>query len=113
MAGAVGLATLYPVIARSEATKQSILPLWHDGLLRCARNDGESVDAHDGFRCAPPILLRPQLPLVGRIVRLIDGELVHRGLPEMLGQSRRLQIDFAASDLLAERSVQFNQRAIR
>jgi hypothetical protein len=28
------------VIARSEATKQSTLPLPHDGLLRCARNDG-------------------------------------------------------------------------
>src|SRR5664279_2304911 len=27
------------VIARSEATKQSILVLWLDGLLRCARND--------------------------------------------------------------------------
>src|SRR6266403_3033813 len=28
-----------PVIARSEATKQSTLPLPHDGLLRFARND--------------------------------------------------------------------------
>ena len=28
------------VIARSEATKQSMLPLQHDGLLRFARNDG-------------------------------------------------------------------------
>ena len=25
-----------------------------------------------------------QLPLVRRIIRLIDGELVHRGLPQML-----------------------------
>jgi hypothetical protein len=30
----------YFVIARSEATKQSILSLLHDGLLRFARNDG-------------------------------------------------------------------------
>lgn len=29
----------------AEATKQSILPLRHDGLLRFARNDGESVSA--------------------------------------------------------------------
>jgi hypothetical protein len=28
------------VIARSEATKQSILLSWRDGLLRFARNDG-------------------------------------------------------------------------
>src|SRR5260370_38746078 len=28
-----------PVIARSEATRQSTLPLPHDGLLRFARND--------------------------------------------------------------------------
>jgi hypothetical protein len=28
------------VIARSEATTQSILPLLRDGLLRFARNDG-------------------------------------------------------------------------
>jgi hypothetical protein len=28
------------VIARSEATKQSIPPLWRYGLLRFARNDG-------------------------------------------------------------------------
>jgi hypothetical protein len=30
----------FAVIARSEATKQSILPVPPDGLLRCARNDG-------------------------------------------------------------------------
>jgi hypothetical protein len=30
------------VIARSEATKQSILALLPDGLLRCARNDGDA-----------------------------------------------------------------------
>jgi hypothetical protein len=31
----------FAVIARSEATKQSILPLPTNGLLRFARNDGE------------------------------------------------------------------------
>jgi hypothetical protein len=29
------------VIARSEATKQSILSVWRYGLLRFARNDGD------------------------------------------------------------------------
>jgi hypothetical protein len=29
------------VVARSVATKQSMLPSWRDGLLRCARNDGK------------------------------------------------------------------------
>jgi hypothetical protein len=32
------------VIARSVATKQSILPLRPDGLLRSARNDGETLN---------------------------------------------------------------------
>src|SRR5436190_761955 len=67
----------------------------------------------DGYRRAPPILLRPQLPLVGPIVRLVDGELVHRGLPEMLGQPRRLQIDFAFCNFLRQRAVQLDQRAVR
>src|SRR5437588_7521055 len=54
-----------------------------------------------------------QLPLVGRIIRLIDGELVNRGLPEMFCEPRRLQIDLALGDLLAERAIQLDQRAIR
>jgi hypothetical protein len=33
----------FNVIARSEATKQSILPLRQDGLLRFARNDGAAM----------------------------------------------------------------------
>jgi hypothetical protein len=35
----LGNLALSTVIARSEATKQSILPLWFHGLLRFARND--------------------------------------------------------------------------
>ena len=35
-----GRERVFAVIARSEATKQSILSLRQDGLLRCARNDG-------------------------------------------------------------------------
>src|SRR6266571_3228399 len=40
-----GRERVFAVIARSEATKQSILSLRQDGLLRCARNDG----ARDGM----------------------------------------------------------------
>jgi uncharacterized membrane protein YfcA len=41
---------MIPVIARSEATKQSILPLLPDGLLRFARNDGLTVFVlHEGW----------------------------------------------------------------
>jgi sporulation-control protein spo0M len=42
------------VIARSEATKQSIVFARRNGLLRFARNDVEG--SQDGFRCALPIL---------------------------------------------------------
>ena len=56
--------------------------------------------------------LRPQLPLVRRIIRLIDGELVHRGLPQMLRQPRRLQIDLAFRDPVRQRAVEVEQRAV-
>ena len=36
----VGEKTRFFVIARSEATKQSTLASWRNGLLRFARNDG-------------------------------------------------------------------------
>src|SRR6516165_10622228 len=55
--------------------------------------------------------LPPQLPFVRRVVRLIDGELVHRGLPEVLGEPRRPQIDLALGDLAGERAVEVVQRA--
>src|SRR5262249_33473742 len=54
----------------------------------------------------------PQLPLVRRVVRLIDGELVHRGLPEMRGEARRFQIDLAARDPACQFAVQIEQRAV-
>ena len=49
-------------------------------------------------------LICSQLPLVRRVVRLIDGELVHRGLPQMFGNPRRLQIDLAFCDLVRQRA---------
>src|SRR6185436_7917027 len=44
------------VIARSEATKQSSLPLRQDGLLRCARNDGVDyrISSSSGSRTPRP-----------------------------------------------------------
>ena len=65
-----------------------------------------------GFAALYPSYV-PQLPFVRRVVRLIDGELVHRGLPEMLGQPRRLQIDLAFCNLVRQRAIQFDQRAVR
>src|SRR5688572_1277932 len=56
--------------------------------------------------------LSVQLPLVRSIIRLIDRELVHRGLPQMLRQSRRLQIGLALGDALGERAVEFGERAV-
>jgi hypothetical protein len=55
------------VIARSQATKQSIPPhTWRDGLLRCARNDGrpELTVLSASF---PPILFHFATPLQSRL----------------------------------------------
>src|SRR5215813_10169421 len=62
-----------------------------------------------------PLLLPlpPHLPLVGRIVRLVDGELGERGLPEMFRQARCLQINLAARDLACQRAVELGERALR
>ena len=98
--------------APSEATASHRSPmLEHPRLasLSATRCPGQARH-DDGCRCA--ILLIPQLPLVRRIVRLIDRELVHRGLPQMLRQPRRLQIDLAFCDLLRQRAVEFDQRAV-
>ena len=53
-----------------------------------------------------------QFPLVRRIVRLIDRELVHRGLPQMLGKARRLQIELAFRDPVGERAVEVSKRTL-
>src|SRR6476469_10457429 len=58
-------------------------------------------------------LLTPQLPLVRRVVRLIDGELVHRRLPQMFREPGRLEIDLTYCNFLRQRAVQFDQRAVR
>jgi ABC-type molybdate transport system permease subunit len=57
-------------------------------VLRFAkpRNDGI------GSSVERLLTLPLQLPPVRRGVRLIDRKLVHRGLPEMLGHIRRLQV---------------------
>src|SRR5260370_3322075 len=53
-----------------------------------------------------------QLPLVRPIVRLVDGELVQRGLPQMIRQPRRLQVGLALSDAVRERAVKLHPRAL-
>src|SRR5258708_1908155 len=53
-----------------------------------------------------------QFSLVRRVIRLIDGELVHGGLPEMIGEPWRLQVEFAVRDTIGERAVEFGKRAL-
>src|SRR4051794_24343557 len=48
----------------------------------------------------------PQLPLVRRVVRLVDGELVHRGRPQVLGKPWRCQIYLALGDPAGESAVE-------
>ena len=55
----------------------------------------------------------PNSLLYDRIIRLIDRELVHRGLPQMIGQPRRLQIGLAVGDSLRQRAVEFAERALQ
>src|ERR1700733_6500166 len=53
-----------------------------------------------------------QLPLVRRIIRLIDRELVHRGLPQMRSEPRRLQIGIALRDAVGEPAIEFAECAL-
>jgi hypothetical protein len=46
-----------------------------------------------------------KLPLVGRVVRLIDGELVHCRLPEMFGEPGRTEIELALRNPFGEDAV--------
>src|SRR5882757_9256030 len=63
---------LAPVIARSEATKQSILSLSPYGLLRFARNDGASCKT--ASRSLIPALVPPR-EIVGHVSRDLVLEL--------------------------------------
>ena len=60
---------------------------------------------------SPLGILVTQLPPIRCIVRLIDCELVHCGLPQMFGQAWCLQVEFAFGDLVGERAVELEQRA--
>src|ERR1700694_3680173 len=73
--------------------------------------DGRGKAGHDGDgMLRSPFAL--QLPLIRRIVRLIDRELVHRGLPQMIGEPGRLQVEFAFRDTIGERAVELGERAL-
>ena len=58
---------------------------------RAQRNPSASAQELMGFAALYPSYDCPQFPLVRRVVRLIDGELVHRGLPQMFREPRRLR----------------------
>src|ERR1700730_17888769 len=53
-----------------------------------------------------------QLPPVRPIIRLIDREFCHRGLPKMLRETRRLQVDLSRCNTLCERTIEFAERTL-
>src|SRR4051794_7525714 len=57
-------------------------------------------------------LLCPQLPFIRSVIRLIDSELVHRGLPQVVHKAGRPEIDLALCDLVRERAVELHQRVL-
>ena len=63
---------------------------------------------HPGYKARLP----PELTLVRCIIRLIDGELVHRGRPQMLGKAWRCEIDLALGDALGKCTVQLGHRTL-
>src|SRR5436305_11238007 len=63
---------------------------------------------HPGYKARLP----PELALVRGVVRLIDRELVHRRLPQMLGKARRCEIDITLGDAFCQRPVQISYRAV-
>ncbi len=101
MGGEVGHSRPSPGIASATRTPTCLCTSRTSRLRSvadaCPGNDGVML----GITFVPS-----QLPPIRRIVRLIDRELVHRGLPEMISQSRRLQIDLAVGDLV--RSARFS-----
>src|SRR6476646_5702789 len=77
-----------------------------------SRDSGSGPSDHPGMTARELLsAVTSQLPLVRRIVRLVDGELVHGGLPEMIGKPGRLQVEFAVRDTVGERAVEFGERA--
>src|SRR6267142_2958464 len=92
---------------------ESTSPVWHiDAVrgpstpsLRAKRSNPfsrseQEMDCFvaDASRNDELTILASQLPPIRRVIRLIDGELVHGGLPEMIGEPGRLQVEFAVGD---------------
>jgi hypothetical protein len=73
-----GRKRVFAVIARSEATKQSILSLRLDGLLRCARNDGSTTPSITLFLRATEATsgYGPFLPTTSWVVNLRSERLL-------------------------------------
>src|SRR5438105_2153396 len=67
------------VIARSEATKQSMPTQWRNGLLRCARNDGGGL------------MIIPRHADRARNILIARGEL-HAGAGGLLADGRAIQL---------------------